>query len=71
MRSYCTAQGTLSSLLGQNMMGDDMRKRMYICMTWSLCYTAELAQHYKSTVIIKFFFPVVVINNPAMNIFVY
>ena len=30
MRSYCTAQGTMSSLLGQTMMEENMRKGMYI-----------------------------------------
>ena len=28
--------------LGKNMMEDRMRKRMYICMTGSLCCTAEI-----------------------------
>ena len=34
MRSYCTAQGTISNLLGQNMMEDNMRKIMctYMCV---------------------------------------
>ena len=32
MRSYHAAQGTLSSLLGQNMTEDSMRKIIYICM---------------------------------------
>ena len=27
---HCTAQGTVSSILGQNMMGNDMKTRMYI-----------------------------------------
>ena len=30
MRSCCTAQGTLSNLLGWNMVEDSMRKRMYV-----------------------------------------
>ena len=30
MRSYCVAQGTTPSLLWQNMMEDNMRKRMYV-----------------------------------------
>ena len=30
MKSYCTAQGTISNLLGQHMMEDKMRKRMYM-----------------------------------------
>ena len=33
---YCTAQGTISNLLGENMMEDSVRKRMciftYICV---------------------------------------
>ena len=28
MRPYCTAQGTISSLLGETMMEDNMRKRI-------------------------------------------
>lgn len=40
----CIARGTLSCLLGQTMMEDNMRKRMhrYVCMTGSLCCTAEI-----------------------------
>ena len=30
MRSYCTAQGTMYSLLGWSTMEDNIRKRMYI-----------------------------------------
>ena len=30
MRSYCTAQGTESSLLQKNMMEDNLRKQLYI-----------------------------------------
>ena len=51
LRSYCTAQGTLSSLLGQTMMEDNMGKRMcvyiyipiyiylslYVCVCVCLC----------------------------------
>ena len=54
MRSYCIAQRPIFSLLGQNMMEDNMRKRMYmdiyIYMTGSLCYTAEI-ERCKSTII--------------------
>ena len=31
IRSYCVAQGTISSLLGQTMMGDNIRKGMCVC----------------------------------------
>ena len=31
MGSYCTAQGTMSNLLCENMTEDDMRKNAYIC----------------------------------------
>ena len=41
-RSYCTAQGTMSNLLRQNMMEDTMRKHVSIGMTGSLCCTAEI-----------------------------
>ena len=34
MRSYCTAQGTRSNLLGQTMMGDNVRKGMCIYNDW-------------------------------------
>ena len=42
MRSYCVAQGTISSHLWCNMMEDNMRKRMYIFITESLCCRAEI-----------------------------
>ena len=50
MRSYCTAQGIVSNLLGQNIMEDNMRNRMcihihyfpHIYMTGSLSSTAEI-----------------------------
>ena len=29
-KSYCIAQGTISDLLGQNMMEDNIRKRLYV-----------------------------------------
>ena len=32
MRSYCTAQGNISNLLGKNMMEGSMSKRIYIYM---------------------------------------
>ena len=46
------AQGTTSTLLGDNMMGD-MRKRMYIyiCTTGSLAVQQKLAHHCKSTIL--------------------
>ena len=59
MRSYYIAQGTMSNLLGQTLMEDNIRKEMcicmyiyiyihihthtHICMTASLCYTAEIS----------------------------
>ena len=49
-RSYCTAQGTISNLLGQNMMEDNMRKNMYIGMTGSLCYTAEIGRTFNNKI---------------------
>ena len=30
MRSYCITQGTISSLLGQTMLEDNIRKGMYV-----------------------------------------
>ena len=45
-RSYCTAQGTVSNLLGQEMMGNDMRKIMYIYI-----YDRKLTQHCKSAIL--------------------
>ena len=43
MRSYYTAQGTVSNLLGYTMMEDNIKKKsVYVCMTGSLCYTAKI-----------------------------
>ena len=43
MRSCCVAQGTISSLLRQTMMEDKKGNvYMYICLTGSLLYTAEI-----------------------------
>ena len=42
MRSYHIAQVTISNLLGQNMMGDDMRKRMY---TYGVSIVAQLVMN--------------------------
>ena len=47
MTYYWTAQGTLSSLLGQNMKEDNIRKGMYIYVyvglyIYVLCCTAEI-----------------------------
>ena len=36
------AQGTISNLLGWTLMEDNVRKRMYICMTGSFGCTAEI-----------------------------
>ena len=54
MRSYSMAQGTISSLLGYNMMEGNMRKRMYVYV-WLGHFALEqkLIQHCKSTVIKK------------------
>ena len=53
MRSYCVAQGTISSLLGWNMMEDNVKKRMYICVELGhYAVQQKLAYHCKS--IIKF-----------------
>ena len=41
MKSYCTAQGTISNLSGQTIM-EDKKGNGYIGMTGSLCYTAEI-----------------------------
>ena len=44
--SYCIAQGTIASLLGQTMMERNIKKNVSIhthtCVTESLCYTAEI-----------------------------
>ena len=50
MRSYYAPQGTISNLVGLNMMEDSMRKRIYKFMTGLLCYTAEI----DTTLLIKF-----------------
>ena len=49
MRSYCTAQGTISNLFGSNMMEDNMRKRMYILQLGHFVVQWQFIQHYKST----------------------
>ena len=49
--SFCAAQGTVSNLLGQNMMQDNVRKRM--CIYGRLGHYAaqqKLTQHCKSTI---------------------
>lgn len=50
--SYSTALGSASHPLGQNTMGDDVKIRVSICVTRSLCCTAEMAQHCTSTIIL-------------------
>ena len=39
MRSSCTAQGPLASLLGQDVMEDDIRQGMYMCDWVTLLYS--------------------------------
>ena len=39
MRSYCTGQGTISNLLGQNMMEESIRKTMYVYYMCVYIYT--------------------------------
>ena len=42
MRSYYTAQGTISNLVGQNMMEDNEKKMcMYMYVSLGHCSTAE------------------------------
>ena len=50
VRSYCIAKGTISSLLGWNMMKDSMSRRMCVCDCISMLYSRDV-QHYKSTII--------------------
>ena len=46
MKSYCTAQGTKSNLLGQNIMEDFMRK-IIVCVCVCVCvYTHAQLGHY-------------------------
>ena len=40
MKSYCTAQGTISTLLGQKVMEDGMRKIMCVCVCVCVCVYA-------------------------------
>ena len=52
MKYCCIAQGTLSNLLRQNMMEDNMRKRMYIYMyEWLPMLFSRNRRNSKSTVI--------------------
>ena len=41
MRFYCVTQGTISSLLEQTVMEDNMRKEMYICFIFQTTYSYE------------------------------
>ena len=43
MRSYCIAQGNVSNFLRQNIMEDNIRN-VYVYMTGSLCYIAEIGK---------------------------
>ena len=45
MRSCCIALGTIFSHLGWSTMEDNVRKRMYIFVTGSLCSTVENLQN--------------------------
>ena len=54
MRSCCIALGTISSHLWWSIMEDTVKKRMYVCMTGSLCCTVKkLTEHCKPTLIEK------------------
>ena len=57
MRSYSTAQGTTSNLLGWNMMEDSVRKGMYIYV-WlgNLAVQQKLTEHCKSSIYFNNFF---------------
>ena len=58
MGSCCIAQGTAPGLLGQNMMENEKKKKKRMCV-WaagSLCCTAEIKEHCKSTLLKKNFF---------------
>ena len=52
MRSYCTAQGTIPNLLGQNMMEDSMRKKkcIYACLG-HFAVQWKLTRHCRSTLL--------------------
>ena len=46
----------MSNLLGWNPMEDNMKKKknnVNICMTGSLCCTAELKEHFKPTILLR------------------
>ena len=49
MRFCCVAQGTLSSHLLWNMMEDNVRKRMYVCMG-HFAIQQKSTDHYKSSI---------------------
>ena len=42
MRSCCIAQGSVSKHLWWNMIEDNVRKKIYVCITWSPCCAAEI-----------------------------
>ena len=54
-RSYCTVQGTISNLLGQNMMEDNMRKRIWVTLLYNRIWHKILNQLYFNLKILKNF----------------
>ena len=42
MRSYCTAEGTISNLLGWNMIEDSMRKKCILVYDWFTALSSEI-----------------------------
>ena len=54
-RSYCTVQGIIFSLLGWTIMEDNMRNRIYICRTRSLCS------------VLKFFLLIMLVDFPMLE----
>ena len=48
MRSFCIAQGNVSNHLWWNLMEDNVRKRMYICITGHFAVQQKLIEYCKS-----------------------
>ena len=68
MRSCCIAQGIISGHLWWNMMEDNARKRMCVCvcMTGHSAVQKKLTEHCKSTVIEK----IKILKNKTFSSFV-
>ena len=54
MGSYCTAQKTMSGLLGWNMMEDSLKKRMCVCVCVCVCVALHFTTEIEETLQINY-----------------